>query len=430
MELALEFRTWVEVSPERLETLMALGLPDVFTTEPGAGRIRAVDRSEVHAANLAAWNRAGPTLAVLPTSRPPPSFHPAVHVVPYSDHSSYQELEDFVSALRPASLVPIVGAYAPCFSALLGPRRKRRPVLVPESVRRYMAGPLEPRSRDVPPACRVWRHWARGSAPRGVVFDSPKRDGGISGADGWRDGVRGQGLLEDEPLDPASPEDADDRDSVEELDDGGSELTSRVRPPSLSEARVSVGAGTELGRVTSVPLKPRNLPAPPPAPSLRICPLKRRSEPSLPEPDSTTGAKEAETDVGGVGYPTVPLCLSEASSTTKVDSDPAVPRGLGEASSTTDTSRHPTIPCCLSERHESGEQDRARDSELTMPPSLSDDVTLPGEKVGRSYAAQGLDLLGGYPIAPRNPGQGGRDAFHTAMERALARHRPKDRMLA
>lgn len=70
VQLALEFKTWVEVSPERLEILLALELPDVFTTEPGAGRIRVVDQDQIRAANLLQWNQEEPTVAILPTSRP------------------------------------------------------------------------------------------------------------------------------------------------------------------------------------------------------------------------------------------------------------------------------------------------------------------------------------------------------------------------
>ncbi|KAJ8017194.1 hypothetical protein DPEC_G00015260 [Dallia pectoralis] len=182
VELAMEFKTWVEVSVERLETLRALELPDVFTTEPGAGRIRAVDQSEIRSANLLKWNQEHPTLAILPTSRPVVSFHPSVHVVPYSDHSSYQELEDFVSALRPSSLVPVVGrpcSGIPSFSALL-PRRRCHEVVVPESVRHYMKGGSESQGQVSGPTsvsgygglpCRPLRP----HPPRGVVFESPAK---------------------------------------------------------------------------------------------------------------------------------------------------------------------------------------------------------------------------------------------------------------
>ncbi|XP_048859029.1 5' exonuclease Apollo-like isoform X1 [Brienomyrus brachyistius] len=170
VQLALEFRTWVEVSPERMRILHVLELPDVFTTEPGAGRIRVVDHSEVCAANLLLWNRQRPTIAILPTGRPVIATHPSVHVVPYSDHSSFQELEDFVSALQPASLVPIVGPCVPRLSALVSPRKRCRPTIIPESVRRGMIQGLEQESA----CCSRLAITARPAAS-GVVFDSPQR---------------------------------------------------------------------------------------------------------------------------------------------------------------------------------------------------------------------------------------------------------------
>ncbi|XP_029974502.1 5' exonuclease Apollo [Salarias fasciatus] len=173
LELALEFKTWVEVSVERMETLRALELPDVFTTEPGAGRIRAVKQWEICSAALREWNREQPTLAILPTSRPLVSFHPDVYVVPFSDHSSYQELEDFVAALRPASVVPLLASHLPGGLAALLPSRKRHEVLVPESVRNYMLGQPEQRRLDSSACARLHRRHVQQLPPRGVIFDSP-----------------------------------------------------------------------------------------------------------------------------------------------------------------------------------------------------------------------------------------------------------------
>ncbi|XP_036434281.1 5' exonuclease Apollo [Colossoma macropomum] len=173
VQLAMEFKTWVEVDVERLETLRVLELPDVFTTEPGAGRIRAVAQSEITASNLQAWNKEQPTIAILPTSRPVVSCHPNVYVVPYSDHSSYQELEDFVSALRPVSLVPIVGSCMPYFSSLLSPRRKRRDMIVPESVQHYMMAKSNDQLFDF--STTSVHHRPFRPVPRGVVFESPRQ---------------------------------------------------------------------------------------------------------------------------------------------------------------------------------------------------------------------------------------------------------------
>lgn len=168
----MEFKTWIEVSEGRMETLTALKLPDVFTTEPGAGRIRVVEQSEIRAARFLQWNKEEPTLAILPTSRPLVSFHPDIYVVPYSDHSSYQELEDFVSALQPSAVVPIVGSHIPGSLSALVPTKKRPAVSVPESVQQYMlresassASTHQDRIRHIEPA-----------TPRGVVFESPAKE--------------------------------------------------------------------------------------------------------------------------------------------------------------------------------------------------------------------------------------------------------------
>lgn len=168
----MEFKTWIEVSVERMETLKALELPDVFTTDLGAGRIRVVEQSAIRAATFHQWNKEQPTLAILPTSRPLVSFHPNIYVVPYSDHSSYQELEDFVSALQPTTVVPIVGNHLPGSLSALVPSKRRPAVPVPESVQHYML-------RDSGSSTRTYQvHVKRIQpfVPRGVIFESPGKE--------------------------------------------------------------------------------------------------------------------------------------------------------------------------------------------------------------------------------------------------------------
>nr|XP_046253497.1 5' exonuclease Apollo [Scatophagus argus] len=208
LELAMEFKTWIEVSFQRMETLKALELPDVFTTDPGAGRIRVVDQSEVCSAALRQWNREQPTLAILPTSRPLVSYHPKIYVVPYSDHSSYQELEDFVSALKPASVVPIVGNYVPgTFSAFM-PTRKRHEILVPESVRHYMLREPETQlSSSVHTSLRC-RH-VQPLSPKGVVFESPARESRKSCAEAWEAECLEQDASEEDMDTESSEKDSD-----------------------------------------------------------------------------------------------------------------------------------------------------------------------------------------------------------------------------
>ncbi|XP_040009893.1 5' exonuclease Apollo [Xiphias gladius] len=208
LELAMEFKTWIEVSFERMETLKALELPDVFTTDPGAGRIRAVEQSEIRSATLHEWNKEQPTLAILPTSRPLVSFHPNVHVVPYSDHSSYQELEDFVSALKPTSLVPIVGNYVPGSLSALLPSKKRHEILVPESVQHYMFG--QPEGRLSSSAyTSLHRRRFRPLAPKGVVFESPAKRSRRSCKDVWGAECPQQDASEEEMDTESSEKDSD-----------------------------------------------------------------------------------------------------------------------------------------------------------------------------------------------------------------------------
>ncbi|XP_004689547.1 PREDICTED: 5' exonuclease Apollo [Condylura cristata] len=138
-QLALEFRTWVVLSPRRLELVQLLGLADVFTVEEKAGRIHAVNHMEIRHSAMLRWNHTHPTIAILPTSRQIRGSHPDIHVIPYSDHSSYAELRAFVAALKPGRVVPIVRrqAYRDYFQDSLGPRLAVPSV--PDSVQQYMS---------------------------------------------------------------------------------------------------------------------------------------------------------------------------------------------------------------------------------------------------------------------------------------------------
>lgn len=215
----MEFKTWIEVSIHRMETLKALDLPDVFATEPGAGRIRVVEQSEICASALHQWNKEQPTLAILPTSRPLVSFHPNVHVVPYSDHSSYQELEDFVSALKPTCLIPIVGSCVPGSLHALLPRKKRHEILVPESVRQYMLRDHE-RQLSSSAYTSLHRRHFQPLVPKGVVFESPVRGSRKSCEEVWE-----AECLEEDGSEEEMDTESSDKDSDCILVDLSKELT-------------------------------------------------------------------------------------------------------------------------------------------------------------------------------------------------------------
>ncbi|XP_043431826.1 5' exonuclease Apollo isoform X1 [Prionailurus viverrinus] len=167
-QLALEFQTWVVLSPRRLELVQLLGLADVFTVEEKAGRIHAVDHMEVCRSAMLHWNQTHPTIAILPTSRKTHSSHPDIHIIPYSDHSSYSELRAFVAALKPCQVVPIVGRQ-PCrdyFQDSLSPGLSVP--LVPHSVQQYMNSS----SRKPSLLCLLLERRLKRPRTQGVVFDS------------------------------------------------------------------------------------------------------------------------------------------------------------------------------------------------------------------------------------------------------------------
>uniref|UniRef100_A0A671F8E2 5' exonuclease Apollo n=1 Tax=Rhinolophus ferrumequinum TaxID=59479 RepID=A0A671F8E2_RHIFE len=166
--LALELQTWVVLSPRRLELVQLLGLADVFTMEEKEGRIHVVDHLEICRSAMLRWNQTHPTIAVLPTSRKIHSSHPNIHVIPYSDHSSFSELRTFVAALKPCQVVPIVSRqpYRNYFEDSLSPRLSVP--LVPASVQQYMSFS----SRKPSVLCLLLERKLKKPRTRGVVFES------------------------------------------------------------------------------------------------------------------------------------------------------------------------------------------------------------------------------------------------------------------
>jgi hypothetical protein len=146
------------VWPQRLQTMHLLGLPDVFTTDTTATRVRAVPMYSFSVNTLEDLNsyrpRKCPTIGILPSGLPwvkkslkkneflsgsfltsrykrsrcdtdstqvqmdkqiaktgsPKMLDKYVFSVPYSDHSNYAELEDFIKFVKPNSLKGIVSS--------------------------------------------------------------------------------------------------------------------------------------------------------------------------------------------------------------------------------------------------------------------------------------------------------------------------------
>ncbi|NXO54915.1 DCR1B exonuclease, partial [Aramus guarauna] len=175
VDLAVEFSTWVVVSPWRLEQMRLLELPDVFTAEEGAGWIRAVDITEIRWDTLVSWNMLHPTIAILPTGRPVKVTHPNIHPIPYSDHSSFSELCEFVKWLKPCSVIPIVkgGMCQAYFQEYLSSAPQTLPDLkIPKPVQESVQQQSKRKGQE--PTCLLQRAaWCSG--PRGVVYESPEK---------------------------------------------------------------------------------------------------------------------------------------------------------------------------------------------------------------------------------------------------------------
>ncbi|XP_008937294.1 PREDICTED: 5' exonuclease Apollo, partial [Merops nubicus] len=147
--------------------------PDVFTTEEGAGRISAVDVAEIHWDSLVSWNMLHPTIAILPTGRPVKVTHPDIHPIPYSDHSSFSELCEFVKWLKPCSVIPIVkgGTCQAYFQEYLSPASQALPSLkIPKPVQESVQQQSKRKGQE-PLLKRASWH----SVPRGVVYENPEK---------------------------------------------------------------------------------------------------------------------------------------------------------------------------------------------------------------------------------------------------------------
>lgn len=99
VDIALALQTRVVVGQSRMNMLQLLELRDVFTTNENEGRVRLVRRQAISRKNMTKWNAEAPTIAIISSGlfsildgKPYANQHD-VFIVPYSDHSSYPELQ-------------------------------------------------------------------------------------------------------------------------------------------------------------------------------------------------------------------------------------------------------------------------------------------------------------------------------------------------
>ena len=197
VKIALDLKEWIRVSPAFFQLAEILDLPDVFITGETEARIEVVPFYSVSNKNIERWNQVHPTIALLPTSlytgldMNPFCNQENVFIVPYSDHSSFDELKEFVQLIKPSCISPIVSddargpfglslsdrADMSIFEPFLGDTLRKKSE-IPFSVKRWMYGNKTSTSSKVltkkPLALTKRRSLQK--AKRGVHFDDTMED--------------------------------------------------------------------------------------------------------------------------------------------------------------------------------------------------------------------------------------------------------------
>lgn len=145
----LKIKIWVWL--ERLQTMHLLGFRDIFTTKTSLTRVRAVPRYSFSIDTLEGLNTMRPTIGIMPSGLPwvvklpqgndnifsslsvsrqirskwssnsegtcnkktlryVERFHKYIYTVPYSDHSCFAEIHEFVKLVQPTNMKGIVSS--------------------------------------------------------------------------------------------------------------------------------------------------------------------------------------------------------------------------------------------------------------------------------------------------------------------------------
>ena len=115
VEIAMDLREWIVVSQGKYDLLEILEMPNVFTIRKDEGRIRAIVARDLASREIKDWIDSVPTIAIFPTGMFNKENNPyktnafeETFFVPYSDHSSYSEIVEFLKYVKPGRVIPLV----------------------------------------------------------------------------------------------------------------------------------------------------------------------------------------------------------------------------------------------------------------------------------------------------------------------------------
>ncbi|XP_071033862.1 5' exonuclease Apollo isoform X2 [Parasteatoda tepidariorum] len=117
-QIVKERRAKVFVNPARKEIMDILGFSDIVTSNEDETNVFVVPTNQINGRNRDKWNKDKKAHAILATARfsgfefQPYSKYSDIHVIPYSNHSSYLELKEFVKLVQPSSIIPVVNKNA------------------------------------------------------------------------------------------------------------------------------------------------------------------------------------------------------------------------------------------------------------------------------------------------------------------------------
>ncbi|KAK1283466.1 hypothetical protein QJS10_CPB21g00771 [Acorus calamus] len=140
-----------------------LRFDDVFTTKTCLTRVRAVPRYSLTIDTLEALNTVKPTIGIMPSGLPlsvtmfnsnkhsrdtsfavrlhldedqlnsPQRFHRYVYSVPYSEHSCFNEISEFIRLVQQFDMSGIIGSVSRCRDSKMGGNKRR-------ALRNYCSG--------------------------------------------------------------------------------------------------------------------------------------------------------------------------------------------------------------------------------------------------------------------------------------------------